>query len=73
MIVLTISDLKQTIPDSVKPKIDWSRIEEADDFANTVKLLITATYSQIEIKVISDLSSFCFSRLECVKYAKNNY
>ncbi len=43
---MTISDLKQTIPDSVKPKINWSRIEEADDFANTVKLFRQGKYDE---------------------------
>ena len=46
LIVLTISDLKQTIPDSVKPKINWSRIEEADDFAKTVKLFRQGKYDE---------------------------
>jgi len=35
---LTVSDLKQSRPDSAKPKINWARIEEAEDFAKTVKL-----------------------------------
>ncbi len=35
---MTISDLKQSRPDSAKPKINWARIEEAEDFAKTVKL-----------------------------------
>jgi sulfite reductase (ferredoxin) len=43
---LTISDLKQSLPDSVKSKINWSRIEEADDFANTVKLFRQGKYDE---------------------------
>lgn len=35
---MTVSDLKQSRPDSAKPKINWARIEEAEDFAKTVKL-----------------------------------
>lgn len=35
---MTISDLKQSHPDSVMPKINWARVEEAENFANTVKL-----------------------------------
>ena len=35
---MTISDLKQSRSDSTKPKINWARIEEAEDFAKTVKL-----------------------------------
>ncbi|MBC8516336.1 MAG: nitrite/sulfite reductase [Nitrosopumilus sp.] len=43
---MTISDLKQSLPDSVKSKINWSRIEEADDFANTVKLFRQGKYDE---------------------------
>jgi sulfite reductase (ferredoxin) len=43
---LTISDLRQSPPDSVKSKINWSRIEEADDFANTVKLFRQGKYDE---------------------------
>jgi len=43
---LTISDLKQSPPDSIKSKINWSRIEEADDFANTVKLFRQGKYDE---------------------------
>jgi sulfite reductase (ferredoxin) len=35
---LTISDLKQSSGDSVTPKINWARPEEAEHFAKTVKL-----------------------------------
>jgi len=43
---LTISDLKQSYPDSPKPKINWARIEEAEDFANTVKLFRQGKYDE---------------------------
>jgi sulfite reductase (ferredoxin) len=43
---LTISDLKQAYPDSPKPKINWARIEEAEDFANTVKLFRQGKYDE---------------------------
>jgi len=43
---LTISDLKQSYPDSSKPKINWARIEEAEDFANTVKLFRQGKYNE---------------------------
>ena len=39
-------DLKQSPPDSIKSKINWSRIEEADDFANTVKLFRQGKYDE---------------------------
>lgn len=42
---MTISDLKQKRPESKKSKIDWSRIEEADNFAETVKLYRQGKYS----------------------------
>ena len=41
---MTESDLKQSRPDSAKPKIDWSRVEEADNFAKTVKLFRQGKY-----------------------------
>jgi len=43
---LTISDLKQSYPDSPKPKINWARMEEAEDFANTVKLFRQGKYDE---------------------------
>jgi len=43
---LTVSDLKQSYPDSPKPKINWARIEEAEDFANTVKLFRQGKYDE---------------------------
>jgi len=43
---LTVSDLKQSYPDSPKPKVNWARIEEAEDFANTVKLFRQGKYDQ---------------------------
>jgi len=47
---LTISDLKQSPPDSVKSKINWSRVEEADDFANTVKLFRQGKYDEASFR-----------------------
>ena len=44
--VLTVSDLKQSAPDSAKPKINWARIEEADNFAKTVKLFRQGKYDE---------------------------
>jgi len=41
---LTISNLKQSRSDSAKPKINWSRVEEADNFAKTVKLFRQGKY-----------------------------
>jgi len=35
---LTVPNLKQSHPDSVKAKINWAKMEEADNFAKTVKL-----------------------------------
>lgn len=43
---MTVSDLKQSYPDSSKPKINWARIEEAEDFANTVKLFRQGKYDE---------------------------
>ena len=43
---MTVSDLKQTAPDDAKPKINWARIEEADDFAKTVKLFRQGKYDE---------------------------
>ncbi|MCH8915881.1 MAG: nitrite/sulfite reductase [Thaumarchaeota archaeon] len=41
---MTISNLKQSRSDSIKPKINWSRVEEADNFAKTVKLFRQGKY-----------------------------
>ena len=41
---MTTSDLKQSRPDSVKPNINWARMEEADNFAKTVKLFRQGKY-----------------------------
>jgi len=41
---MTASNLKQSRPDSVKPKINWARLEEADNFAKTVKLFRQGKY-----------------------------
>ncbi|MCE9652223.1 MAG: nitrite/sulfite reductase [Nitrosarchaeum sp.] len=43
---MTVSDLKQAYPDSPKPKINWARIDEAEDFANTVKLFRQGKYDE---------------------------
>lgn len=41
-----MSDLKQSYPDSPNPKINWARIEEAEAFANTVKLFRQGKYDE---------------------------
>jgi sulfite reductase (ferredoxin) len=41
---LKVSDLKQSHPDLHKPKTNWAKIEEAEDFANTVKLFRQGKY-----------------------------
>ena len=41
---MTASDLKQSTADSPKPKINWARMEEADNFAKTVKLFRQGKY-----------------------------
>jgi len=41
---LTVSDLKQPHSDSVRPTINWARVEEAVDFAKTVKLYRQGKY-----------------------------
>ncbi|BDQ31181.1 MAG: nitrite/sulfite reductase [Nitrosopumilus sp.] len=43
---MTTPDLKQAPADSVKPKINWARIEEADNFAKTVKLFRQGKYDE---------------------------
>ena len=43
---MKVSDLKQAYPDSPKPKINWARVEEAEDFANTVKLFRQGKYDE---------------------------
>ena len=43
-LVLTVSDLKQSHSDSVKPKNNWAKTEEAEDFAKTVKLYRQGKY-----------------------------
>ena len=35
---MTITNLKQSSPDSKIPRENWAKIEEADNFAKTVKL-----------------------------------
>ncbi len=41
-----MSNLEQSRPDSVKSKINWARIEEADNFAKTVKLFRQGKYDE---------------------------
>jgi len=41
---MTGSHLKQSRPDSAKPKINWARMEETDNFAKTVKLFRQGKY-----------------------------
>lgn len=43
---MTTSDLKQFVSDSNDSKIDWSRVEEADHFAKTVKLFRQGKYDE---------------------------
>ena len=45
-IILSISKLKPSSADSAKPKINWARIDEADNFANTVKLYRQGKYDE---------------------------
>ena len=45
-IVLTISDLTHTSVDPVSPKINWARVDEADNFAETVKLYRQGKYDE---------------------------
>ena len=45
-IILTISKLTQSSVDSASPKINWARIDEADNFANTVKLYRQGKYDE---------------------------
>jgi len=47
---LTTSDLKQSPPDSVKSKINWAKIEEADNFAKTVKLFRQGKYDEANFR-----------------------
>ena len=43
---MTVSDLKQDRPASKTPRNNWARMEEADDFANTVKLFRQGKYPE---------------------------
>lgn len=43
---MTTSDLKPSRPDSVRPNINWARMEEADNFAKTVKLFRQGKYDK---------------------------
>lgn len=41
---MTVSDLKQSRQDDLTPKTNWAKIEEADNFAQTVKLFRQGRY-----------------------------
>lgn len=43
---MTVSNLKQARPESNLPKINWARMEEADNFAKTVKLFRQGKYDE---------------------------
>ena len=45
-VILSISKLTPSPVDSAKPKINWARIDEADNFANTVKLYRKGKYDE---------------------------
>ena len=45
-LVLTVSDLKQSHLILLKPQINWARMEEADNFAKTVKLFRQGKYDE---------------------------
>ena len=47
---MTLSHLKQSRPNSVKPKINWARLEEADNFAKTVKLFRQGKYDEASFR-----------------------
>ena len=47
---MTISDLTQSSTDSVTPKINWARAEEADNFAETVKLYRQGKYDEASFR-----------------------
>ena len=48
--ILTISDLTQSSVDPVSPKINWARSEEADNFAETVKLYRQGKYDEASFR-----------------------
>ncbi len=43
---MTVPDLGQSRPDPAMPKTDWSRAEEADNFARTVKMFRQGGYDE---------------------------
>ena len=47
---MTISDLTQSSVDPVSPKINWARREEADNFAETVKLYRQGKYDEASFR-----------------------
>ena len=48
--ILTISDLTQSSADIATPKINWARVEEADNFAETVKLYRQGKYDEASFR-----------------------
>ena len=49
-IILTVSDLTHSSIDPVSPKINWARIDEADNFAETVKLYRQGKYDEASFR-----------------------
>ena len=49
-IILTVSDLTHSSVDPVSPKINWARIDEADNFAETVKLYRQGKYDEASFR-----------------------
>ena len=47
---MTISDLKQSPPDPIRSKINWAKMEEADNFAKTVKLFRQGKYDEASFR-----------------------
>ena len=49
-IILTVSNLTHSSVDPVSPKINWARIDEADNFAETVKLYRQGKYDEASFR-----------------------
>ena len=47
---MTVSDTEQLRPNRTKPKNDWSKMEEADNFAHTVKLFRQGKYDDAHFR-----------------------
>lgn len=47
---MTVYDSAQAHSDSAKPKINWSRVEEAENFAHTVKLFRQGKYDEANFR-----------------------